>query len=90
VTVPDINTVWARISANAGSEFRMIKGETFRYAIVSAHIALDRTNHQIAKSHVEKALAFVPLKNTRVIAHLRAPAYLYAIVMDDRIRQIDW
>jgi hypothetical protein len=90
MAVPDIETVWARISANAGSEFRMVKGETFRYVIVSKRIALDRTNHHIAKSHVEKALAYVPLKNTIVIGHLRAPAYLYAILMDDRIRQSDW
>lgn len=30
---PDIDTVWARISANARSEFRMIEGATFRYKI---------------------------------------------------------
>lgn len=86
----DIATVWARISANAGSEFRTVKGEIFRYEIVSMQIALDRTNHQIAKSHVEKALSRVPLKNTATIKDLRGPSYLYAILMDDRIRQDDW
>ena len=88
--VPDIDTVWARITANAGSEFRMIEGAIFSYKIIAGAVALDRTNQQIPKSHFDKALAFVPLENTTVITHLRGPAYLYAILMDDRIRQIDW
>jgi hypothetical protein len=90
VGVPEIEEVWARISVNAGSEFRMIRGETFHYTIVGKNVALDRTNYQIPKSEFEKALAFVPLENTTAISRLRAPAYLYAILMDDRIRQIDW
>ena len=87
---PDIDTVWARISANAGLEFRMIEGATFSYKIAEGHVVPDRTNHRIPKSHFDKALALVPLENTTVIKDLRGPSYLYAILMDDRIRQIDW
>lgn len=90
MSVPEIETVWARISANAESEFRMIQGGIFSYKIVSGHVVLDRTNHQIPKSQFEKSLALVPLGNTTVIQHLRGPAYIYAILMDDRIRQVDW
>jgi hypothetical protein len=90
VTVLGIDTVWDRIKNNAGSEFRMIRGATFGYAIVAGQVALDGTNHRIPKSHFEKALAFVPLENTTVIKDLRGPAYLYAILMDARIRQTDW
>jgi hypothetical protein len=86
----EIETVWARIGANAGSEFRMIGGAVFHYSIVGGSVALDRTNYRIPKSDFEKALALCPLMNTTVVQHLRAPAYLYAILMDDRIRQIDW
>jgi hypothetical protein len=90
-----INTVWARISANAGSEFRMIEGATFRYQnpvtkIAGRSVVLVRTNRTIPKSHFEKALALVPLEKTTEIKDLRGPFYLYAILMDDRIRQIDW
>lgn len=90
MTVPEIDTVWARIAVNAGSEFRMIEGETFHYKIAGGCVVLDRMNHQIPKSHFEKALALVPLENTMPIQHLRGPSYLHAILMDDRIRQIDW
>jgi len=90
VGAPEVETVWARINANAGAEPRMIQGGTFSYKIVSGQVVLNSTNHQIPKSHFEKALALVPLGNTTVIQHLRGPAYIYAILMDDRIRQIDW
>lgn len=90
MTVPGIAAVWDRIKINAGSEFRMIKGATFRYKIVSGCVDLGRTNHRIHKSDFEKALALVPLKNTVVIKDRRGASYLYAILMDDRIRQDDW
>ena len=86
---PGIEAIWTRIRVNAGSEFRIVQGATFSYKIASGQVVLDRTNHQIAKSHFGKALALVPTENTTVVQHLRGPAYIYAILMDDRIRQID-
>ena len=39
---------------------------------------------------MEEAAALVPLANTVPVQHLRAPSYIYAILMDPRIRQSDW
>jgi hypothetical protein len=36
------------------------------------------------------APGLVPLENTVPVQHLRGPSYIYAILMDPRIRQDDW
>ncbi len=90
MTATGIALVWDRIEENAGSEFHLIKGASFRYVVLAGHVVPDRTNQQIPKSHFEKALAFVPLGNTTEIQHLRGPSFIYAILMDARIRQTDW
>ena len=85
-----IDPVWERIEALAGQEFHMIRGAEFHYEVNSGHVLPDRTNQQIPKSHFEKALAFVPLADTTAIQDLRGPSFIYAILMDPRIRQSDW
>lgn len=85
-----IAPVWDRIEKNAGAEFHLIKGATFRYAVVAGHVLPDRTNQQIPKAHFEKALALVPLGNTAELQDLRGSSFIYAILMDVRIRQTDW
>jgi hypothetical protein len=90
VPTPTINLVWDRIEALAGQEFHMIRGAVFLYKVSGGHVLPDRTNQQIPKSHFEKALAFVPLADTTAIQDLRGPSFIYAILMDSRIRQADW
>lgn len=89
-TMPVIETVWARIESHAGEKFRQIRGGEFTYAVVGGHVIPDRTNQQIPKSHFEAALAYLPLPNTIPVQHLRGPSYIYAILMDQRIRESDW
>jgi hypothetical protein len=89
VTAMGVAPVRDRIEKNAGSEFHVSKGASFRYAVVGAHVVPDQTNQQIPKSHFEKALALVPLGNTGEIQHLRGPSFIYAILMDPRIWQTD-
>jgi hypothetical protein len=67
VPTPTINAVWERIETLAGQEFHMIRGAVFHYEITGGHVLLDRTNQQIPESHFEKALAFVPLRDTTAI-----------------------
>ena len=88
--IPGIHSVWQRIELNAGQEFRMIRGAKFRYSLVAGHVVPDRTPQQIPKSHFEQALQLVPLLDTTSIQNLRGPSFIYAILMDGRIRQSDW
>lgn len=82
--------VWSRIVTHAGDSFRQIRGGEFTYAVEGGHLVLSRTNHALPRSHIEEALKLVPLSNTVVVQHLRAPSYIFAILMDERIRRGDW
>jgi hypothetical protein len=84
------DTIWARIELNSGERFVQIRGGEFIYEVVAGHIVPNRTNQQIPKSHFEEAFSLVPLDNTVPIQHLRGPSYIYAILMDQRIRKDDW
>jgi hypothetical protein len=84
------DTIWSRIEAHAGEKFVQIRGGEFTYAVAGGHVIPDRTNQQIPKSHFEEASNLLPLKNTVPVQHLRGPSYIYAILMDERIRKEDW
>jgi len=90
VATPDESAVWGRILAHAGETFTQIRGGVFTYVVEGSYLHLDRTNQAIPRKHIDEALDLVPLANTVPVQHLRAPSYIYAILMDDRIRAGDW
>jgi len=81
---------WRRIETHAGEEFTQIRGGKFTYEVICGHLVPDRTNQQIPKTHFEEAFALIPLESTVAVQHLRGPSYIFAILMDDRIRMGDW
>jgi hypothetical protein len=83
----DMNVIWQAICSHEGETFRQIMGGEFKYEIRGNYLIPDRTNVQISKKSIEESLQYYPFPNTSVIQHLRAPSYLYAILMDDRIQQ---
>ena len=83
-----IERVWECIVRNQGKEFQQIRGKIFTYKIKGKSISLDTTNYTIPKSHIEKALSRYPFENTTVIQDLIAPSYIYAIMMDEKVRKI--
>ena len=84
------DVVWERIAAHSGQEFTQIRGGKFSYQVKNWHVVSKRTNQQFARSSFEEAFQLVPLPNTVPIQHLRGPSYIYAILMDGRIRLGDW
>ncbi|MBM3475540.1 MAG: hypothetical protein FJX75_19920 [Armatimonadetes bacterium] len=82
--------VWERIAACAGETFHQIRGGEFTYEVVGNHVVPDRTNHRIPRSHFREALDLVPLGSTVPVQHLRGLSYIFAILMDLRIRQGAW
>jgi hypothetical protein len=82
--------VWKRIEAHSGEVFTQIRGGEFSYQTHHGYIELDRTNQNITKSDFEEAYHLLPLPNTVPVQHLRGPSYIYAILMDSRIRLGDW
>lgn len=82
--------IWSRIEACEGALFRQMRGKEFSYRITGNSIILSTTNRSISKKTIEQALEFVPLYETTPVQHLQAPSYLYAILMDSRIRKELW
>ena len=83
-------TIWQRIKRHAGKDFQQIRGGKFTYRVSSNTVYLGRTNQNLPKVYFKEASKLIPLKNTVPVQHLRGPSYIYAILMDDRIRQGDW
>jgi hypothetical protein len=88
--MPSIDAIWRRIADHEGDTFRQIRGGEFTYVTERGFLKPDRTNQQIPRAHFEEALGLVPLENSVPVQHLRGPSYIYAILMDPRIRQGDW
>lgn len=86
----NIDVIWKRICDHEGKTFRQIRGKEFTYTIIGNAVRLSTTNYNVGKGTFEKALQLMPLSNTVPIQDLPAPSYVYAILMDDRIRQNDY
>jgi hypothetical protein len=79
-----------RLGDHQGETFRQIRGEEFRYRTSGTALHPDRTNQALPKSHFRQAYDMMPLTNTVALHDLRGPSYIYAVLMDARIRQGDW
>ena len=90
MTKPAFETVWSRIKAHEGERFRQIRGQEFTYRIKGAALVPSTTNQNLPRAQFEQAYAFVPLNSTTPLQRLRGPSYLYAVLMDARVRQADW
>ena len=66
------------------------RGAPFTYAVTGGSLRPSRTNRVLPRSHFEKALERVPLKDTTVVQDLQGPSFIYAILMDERIRTGEW
>lgn len=85
-----IDIIWNRIKECEGQAFYQIKGGEFTYNINGNVLELSRTNRSISKNTFKEALKQVPLENTVPLQRLQAPSYLFAILMDSRIKKEDW
>jgi len=87
----DIGTIWSKITALEGEKFIQKKGQEFTYTVKGEAIVPNTTNWNIPKSSFEKALEYVPLKNISIIQKVcQGPSYVFAILMDQRIRNGLW
>lgn len=85
-----IEEIWTRIGAHEGGEFALIRGQRFTYEVFAGYLRpVGRVRH-LSKTNFANALARVPFENPASIKDLQGPSYVYAILMDDRIRRSDW
>lgn len=83
--------VWRRIEAHQHERFETITGKPFTYVVDGNQLTVDRTDYPLHASDFAKALDLVPLAGPGEINFtVRGPAYIWAILHDERIRQGEW
>ncbi len=82
--------IWRRIVELEGEEFVQLRGGRFRFEIRGNALAPDRTNRLLPRSSFRQAIELMPVDGPGRLQHLQGPSYLYAILMDPRVRGTDW
>lgn len=89
--MPSFDEVWARIVGHAGQPFQTITGLEFTYEVEGNALRTNRTDYLLTLGNVETAFNRVPIGGPGEINQLvRGPAYVWAILHDQRIRGNDW
>ncbi len=87
-------SVWQRIESHQGEEFRTATRLPFTYEVEGAGIWFFRGGRRIerklTRTQVDKAIARCPLRSTTEIRDLMDYPYLFALLMDARIRGEAW
>ena len=77
-----------RMEAHQGETFTQKRGKTFTYEIEGRKLLLHTgKTYPMGVAAIEKAVERMPVEGPGQINDLRAPAYLYGILMDERIRK---
>ena len=88
---PSIDSVWMRIERHQGDNFETVTGKPFTYEVSGQVLRTSRTKYSLSRSNFEKALKYLPIGGPGEISDLvRGSAYVWAILHDQRIRQLDW
>lgn len=86
-----LEEVWGRIVALEGEEFRTKTGMPFTFEISGDVFRPSRTKYNISRSDFGRALELVPFDGPGEINDLvRGPAYVWAVLHDQRVRRQDW
>ena len=86
--------VWRRIENFQGAQFHTATGLPFAFEVEGNGIWFfrdgKRINRKLTRAQVDVAISRCPLKSTTEIKDLMDYAYLFALLMDRRIRGEDW
>ncbi len=87
-------SVWRRIEGHQGEEFWTARRLPFTYEVEGTGIWFfrdrRRINRKLSRTQVDMAIARCPLSSTTEIKDLIDYPYLYALLMDRRIRGEAW
>jgi len=87
-------TIWRRIEQHQGERFHTARELPFTFEVEGRGIWFfrdkKRINRKLTRAQVEIAISRCPLQSTTEIKDLMDYAYLYALLMDRRIRGQAW
>jgi len=88
---PSFAEIWKRIVSCENEEFKTNTNLQFTYEINGNTLFPNRTDYKISKTDFAKAYDLVPINSPAVITKLvRGPAYIWAILHDERISKNEW
>jgi len=83
--------IWSKIVRHQGEAFRTITGLEFTYRIDGEGFYPSRTRYRIPKTDFRKAYEMAPIDGPGVINEIvRGPAYIWAVLHDQRISLGEW
>lgn len=83
--------IWRRIVTHEGEIFRTKTGLEFTYRIDGEGFYPSRTSYRISKTDFRRAYEIVPIGGPGVINDIvRGPAYVWAVLHDQRISLGEW
>jgi len=83
--------IWRRIVTHEGEIFRTKTGLEFTYRIDGEGFYPSRTSYRISKTDFRRAYEIVPIDGPGVINDIvRGPAYVWAVLHDQRISLGEW
>ncbi len=87
-------SVWRRIESQEGEEFKTVRQLPFTYSVEGAGLWFfregRRINRKLTRSQANEAISRCPLTATTEIKDLMDYPYLFALLMDPRIRGEAW
>ncbi len=86
----DIDEVWQRIALHAGETFHTVTGLDFTYEVPGNYLLVSRTIRNLSKSNFQKSLSLMPASGPGALTERQGASYVWAILMDDRIRSVKW
>lgn len=87
----DFDSVWARILDLRGEFFQTAKGRWFTYKVDDDELSVSQTDFQIPRSDLALAFNMLPISVSAKLNRLvEGPAYVWAILHDERISRGDW
>ncbi len=89
-----IHECWRRITEHEVAPFRTKSGLPFTYSVVGNNLWITRSGREInrglSRHNVDRALREMPAARPGELKAVQGSAYVWAILMDDRIRASDW
>ena len=82
--------VWERIGANEREFFKTDEGNWFTYRIEGDSLLPSQTDLRIPRADFELAFPMLPVHPAKLNKFVKGPAYVWAILHDERIRADDW
>ncbi|TBT82724.1 hypothetical protein ET989_13600 [Propioniciclava sinopodophylli] len=77
---------WERVKSLTDATFTTVRGKQFSYRAANGGISMNTTKRAVPRADFKKAFERMPVSGPGALQDLQGPSYVYAILMDPRVR----